>query len=1046
MFATKNLCLFNCEEMALQPANPTGIFDLTTFIDDANKKTLITSSSYDLIIIFIYNVAKTIITLDAKYGMMTFLLCTLLLYLVVDKWLWRSAKGTVSQRAPNSVITSLPITNNINISHASLRNKNNAKKTNAVIAEPQRYDGNTNLRIWLNSFDRYAVDLPDTRRFDALHNLLTEELQAVVARYQYSDDDIEAFGQLRGVLNNLYGKDVTPIDPIIELSTRAQRPNESLQQFAGALEALARSSFPVEQTEFADKLVASQFKNGINNAWVRKEIMLAKITNLKDLLEEAVRVEDVYKQIFKQQNISKTINMIQQEIPDFDYAYQTPTQQNQDPQQYNQNNNPYNSYSFDSSRFGGRNRNGQRPRNKFFNQNQFQQPQNQQNQQQQDLNQAQQNQNLQQNHLNQNQQNQNPNQQTQTQQNSQQISQSSQPNQNSFSFNAQSGNKSNPNGLWFNQQPKINLIHSLNNRIVHEKLNINGTCLINSKMIDFQADSDADVTVISQEVYQKIKRTDTTLEPIDYKVTNASKENINILGSTVMNFDLGGYKCRSSVLIADQLSRPCLLGKDLMSKCPSLKKPIDQLEKAVDKITDYSLQSRTPSLAPKLERTKKNKKVRFSNKIIIREYVEETSESEDYDDQEKKKLEIQAIEHPQKSELKQENLLSKSSCHGFTEQESKLSQESAAKLLENKSQPAKAPFESLSITHPFELITLDFVKMQYKSNLYILVRSNNFNKFVHFHAVKDTSEIETGMLRAFANSKRNNWEEYLECLSYAYNTAVHATTNQTPQFLMFGRKPKIPMDLVFFEKQDSITEEDLIDYDMTKAEFDQMPNERSTLTKIDDDVDVSVKISSEYARELVEKLKFVYAMVNKNKELTLTKHQSYYDRKFKPFKYEIGDLGLKDKLAQTGERKFRTLGIIFDSPYQTIKIVSHLNYLIKRNKQGSKIQLIHQNRLKKYNELNRVQETVLDSSSESEENQDDETNRNTDSNKEKPKRERLRKDDKDRRFCIRRQTEHGQMIACDNSTCPSPEEWYHFGCMKLDSTPNECFCPKCKSN
>jgi hypothetical protein len=108
-----------------------------------------------------------------------------------------------------------------------------------------------------------------------------------------------------------------------------------------------------------------------------------------------------------------------------------------------------------------------------------------------------------------------------------------------------------------------------------------------------------------------------------------------------------------------------------MSKNQILKKPIDQLEKAVDKITDYSLQSRTRSLAPKLERTKKNKKVRFSNKIIIREYIEETSESEDYDDQEKKKLEIQAIEHPQK-------ILSKSSCHGFTEQESKLSQESAA--------------------------------------------------------------------------------------------------------------------------------------------------------------------------------------------------------------------------------------------------------------------------------------------------------------------------------------------------------------------------------
>ena len=38
-------------------------------------------------------------------------------------------------------------------------------------------------------------------------------------------------------------------------------------------------------------------------------------------------------------------------------------------------------------------------------------------------------------------------------------------------------------------------------------------------------------------------------------------------------------------------------------------------------------------------------------------------------------------------------------------------------------------------------------------------------------------------------------------LAFAYNTAVHATTKCTPFELVFGRKPKIPLDLVFGDIQ-----------------------------------------------------------------------------------------------------------------------------------------------------------------------------------------------------------------------------------------------------
>ena len=44
------------------------------------------------------------------------------------------------------------------------------------------------------------------------------------------------------------------------------------------------------------------------------------------------------------------------------------------------------------------------------------------------------------------------------------------------------------------------------------------------------------------------------------------------------------------------------------------------------------------------------------------------------------------------------------------------------------------------------------------------------------------------MLRAFVES-RNNWEEYLPLILYAYRTSVNSSTGLSPYFLMYGREP-----------------------------------------------------------------------------------------------------------------------------------------------------------------------------------------------------------------------------------------------------------------
>ena len=192
-----------------------------------------------------------------------------------------------------------------------------------------------------------------------------------------------------------------------------------------------------------------------------------------------------------------------------------------------------------------------------------------------------------------------------------------------------------------------------------------------------------------------------------------------------------------------------------------------------------------------------------------------------------------------------------------------------------------------------------------------------------------------GMLRAFANNQQNNWEEQLECLAYAYNSAVHATTNQTPYFMMFGRKPKMPIDLVLGESQDLISDELVEDLKSNIWDFETILNGKSVIPVLNEDVDVSVKIASEYARELSSRLKSVYAVVNRNKGVKLKQQKINYNRKIKPFTYEEGDLVLKDKPSRTRNGQFRKLGIKFDGPFKIIKILSPLVYQIKQIRPGS---------------------------------------------------------------------------------------------------------------
>lgn len=65
------------------------------------------------------------------------------------------------------------------------------------------------------------------------------------------------------------------------------------------------------------------------------------------------------------------------------------------------------------------------------------------------------------------------------------------------------------------------------------------------------------------------------------------------------------------------------------------------------------------------------------------------------------------------------------------------------------------------------------------------------------------------MLRTLPLKAKENWPQQIQTLTFAYNATVHETSGYAPFFLMFGRVPRLPVDIMF---QPVLKSPDVVDY------------------------------------------------------------------------------------------------------------------------------------------------------------------------------------------------------------------------------------------
>uniref|UniRef100_A0A7M5XJ10 Integrase catalytic domain-containing protein n=1 Tax=Clytia hemisphaerica TaxID=252671 RepID=A0A7M5XJ10_9CNID len=178
------------------------------------------------------------------------------------------------------------------------------------------------------------------------------------------------------------------------------------------------------------------------------------------------------------------------------------------------------------------------------------------------------------------------------------------------------------------------------------------------------------------------------------------------------------------------------------------------------------------------------------------------------------------------------------------------------------------------------------------------------------------------LLKALEPAQKKDWKNYVRKLCYAYNCTVNRSTGYSPHFLMFGRDPKIPVDIVLDNKVEN-----------------KGPQ-------------------SEFVRQWKETFGNAIKDAQKHHEAEKGKAKHQYDKTSFGEELEEGDHVLIRNLSERGGTgKLRSF--YEDETYVVVSKTENLPVYMLKQLEGTKIKKLHRNHIKKIKKtLSNQRETV----------------------------------------------------------------------------------------
>lgn len=185
------------------------------------------------------------------------------------------------------------------------------------------------------------------------------------------------------------------------------------------------------------------------------------------------------------------------------------------------------------------------------------------------------------------------------------------------------------------------------------------------------------------------------------------------------------------------------------------------------------------------------------------------------------------------------------------------------------------------------------------------------------------------MIAIYAQKQPNSWDKEIPKLAFALRTAVNETTGETPAFMMFGRDPRGPLDLI-----------------TSKAV-------KGPPTTANEDIHFQ-----EYKNKLINNLRCAYNLIEEHSEIEKIRQKEKYDRQTTPRKFMENDLvWVTVPTAQiAGNIISGKLQPRYQGPCRLIKQLSPNTFIVNRIQDNVTLGAVNTDRFKPYCVRSTIQE------------------------------------------------------------------------------------------